>query len=350
MELGLIGLARSGKTTLFEALSGLRSAPGVTPRGARNAAIRVPDPRVDRLAALFRPRRTTWAEVTFVDPGGAPAETATRAPLPEAMATELASVDALVHVVRAFDAPSVPRAQGSTTPAGDVETVEQELVLRDLGVVERRLERMRKERAPNSAEQDLLERAFAHLENGRPLRDLGLSEDQAARLRGYQFLSLKPAMVVLNVGEEDLKTDPGAGPGGLDRFRVLRLCATVEREIGEIEPAEQRAFLADLGLEEPARDVFVRAAYTLLDLVSFFTVGEDEVRAWRVRAGSTALVAAGKIHSDIARGFIRGEAIHYEELLRVGSLTAAKAQGVLRLEGKEYRVQDGDILHFRFSV
>jgi GTP-binding protein YchF len=351
MELGFVGLARSGKTTLFDALTGQRVVPGGGNRAGHTAVIKVPDPRIDRLSEIFRPRKTTFAEVTFVDPGGERLESAERVPFPETLANALRDVDALVHVVRAFDDPSVPAAPGSTSPVGDVQTVEEELVLRDLALVDRRLERLRKERAKsdNAIEQTLLEQALAHLDGARPLRELGWNDEQLGRMRGYQFLSLKPALVVLNIGEEQLSAAPTPTPG-LERFQVLRLSARVEREISELPAADQRDFLATMGLEAPARDVFIRAAYALLQLVSFFTVGEDEVRAWPVRNGSSALVAAGKIHSDIARGFIRAEAIHYDEFLRVGSLAAAKSQGSLRLEGKEYRVQDGDILHFRFSV
>jgi ribosome-binding ATPase len=351
VELGLIGLARAGKTTLFDALTGQRTELAAAGRATHTAVVKVPDPRVDQLSALFKPRKTTYAEVTFVDPAAERTDAAPKGPFPEATASVLRDVDALVHVVRAFTDPSVPATPGSSTPAGDVRTMEDELILRDLALVERRLERLAKERGrpESAAEMPLLEPALAHLEAGRPLRDLGWTEEQRARLRGFQFLSLKPALVVLNIGEAELGAE-AALPAGLEGFQVLRLCAKVEREIAELPPGEQQEFLEQMGLERPARDVFLRGAYELLELLSFFTVGEDEVRAWSVRAGSSALVAAGKIHTDIQRGFIRAEAIHYEEFMRVGTLAAAKSQGVLRLEGKEYRVRDGDILHFRFSV
>jgi len=351
MELGLIGLPRAGKTTLFGALTGLAFDPA-SARQTHTAVVKVPDPRIDRLAAMFKPRKTTLAEVTFVDPAAERHEPGSeRVAFPEGMAAALRDVDALVHVVRVFRDPSVPLPPGAGTPAADVDAIEQELILRDLTLVERRLERLRKERGKpeNAAEQALLEQAFAHLDTARPLRELAWTDEQWGRLRGFQFLSSKPALVVLNIGEDDL----GAGDSavaGLERFQVLRLCAKVEREIAELAAEDQREFLAQMGLERPARDVFIRAAYSLLRLISFFTVGEDEVRAWPVADGSSAWIAAGKIHSDIQRGFIRAEAIHYEEFLRCGSLAAAKTQGVLRLEGKEYRVRDGDILHFRFSV
>ncbi len=352
MELGLIGLARSGKTTLFGALTGLPVDSGGG-RQSHTAVVKVPDPRIDRLTALFKPKKTTFTEVTFVDPAVERHEAGgERVAFPETTANALRNVDALVHVARAFTDPSVPMPPGVSGPAAEVEAVEQELVFRDLAMIDKRLERMRKERGKpeNAIEQPLLEQALAHLDTGRPLRDIGWTEEQQSRLRGYQFLSSKPALVVLNIGEDDLASPGAPVPAGLEGFRTLRLCAKVEREIAELPRDEQREFLQQMGLTETARDVFVRATYELLQLLSFFTVGEDEVRAWPVRAGSSAWVAAGKIHSDIQRGFIRAEAIHYEEFLRCGSLAAAKSQGVLRLEGKEYRVRDGDILHFRFSV
>jgi hypothetical protein len=351
MELGLIGLARAGKTALFEALTGLRAESGGAARATHTAVVKVPDPRVDRLAAIFQPRKTTYAEVAFVDPAAERADAAPKGPFPETTANALRDVDALVHVIRAFADPSVSASPGSTTPAGDVRAMEEELILRDLALVERRLERLRKEHGkPESvAEMTLLEPALVHLESGKPLRTQSWTEEQHARLRGFQFLSMKPALVVLNIGEEELEAG-APSLATLEGFRVLPLCVKVEREIAELPAAEQQEFLVQMGLERPARDVFLRATYELLDLLSFFTVGEDEVRAWSVRAGSTAVVAAGKIHTDIQRGFIRAEAIHFDEFMRVGSLTAAKSQGVLRLEGKEYRVRDGEILHFRFSV
>lgn len=352
MELGLVGLARSGKTTLFGALTGL--AVDAAGHKSHTAVVKVPDPRIDKLSALFKPKKTTLAEVSFVDPVVERHEAGTeRAAFPEAAANALRGVDALVHVVRTFQDPSVAATPGAQGTAADVDSIEQELIFRDLALVDRRLERMRKERGKpeNALEQPLLEQALAHLDTGRPLRDLSWTEEQQTRMRGYQFLSSKPALVVFNIGEGDLGTEAAAPPDpALEKFRVLRLCCKVEREIAELPAGEQREFLQQMGLTEPARDVFIRAAYELLQLISFFTVGEDEVRAWPVRSGSSAWVAAGKIHSDIQRGFIRAEAIHYEEFMRCGTLVAAKSQGVLRLEGKEYRVRDGDILHFRFSV
>ena len=350
MELGIVGLPRAGKTALFGALTGQGLDAASHGRDKHTAAIKVPDPRIDRLSEIFKPRKTTYAEVVFVDPGAEPGDAAEYRVLTETLAGALRNVDALVHVVRAFSDPSVPRAQNSKTPLEDARGLEEELIMRDLGLIEKRLERLRKERGKpeNAAEQALLERAQAQLDAAHPLRDLEWSEDQMGRLRGFQFLSLKQVLVVLNVGEEALGGPPVADAAGLPD--AIALCAKIEREIAELAVEEQREFLLQLGIERPARDVFLRAAYRLLHLVSFFTVGEDEVRAWPVRRGSTALVAAGKIHTDIARGFIRAEVIHYDDLVRCGSMSAAKTQGLLRLEGKEYGMRDGDIAHFRFSV
>ena len=352
MELGLVGLLRSGKTTLFSALTGQGLDLEAGARQTHTAVIKVPDPRVDRLAEIFQPRKTTYAEVTFVDPAPERTDAPERAPLSEATVNVLRNVDALVMVVRAFEDPSVSRPPGGGDPVSDVQSVEQELVLRDLGLVEKRLERLRKERGKpeSAAEAALLEQVLSHLDAARPLRDLPWTEEQQVRLRGFQFLSQKPLLVVLNIGEEDLAAPERVATRGLEGRATLLLSAKIEREIAELPRAEQGPFLQQLGLAAPARDVFLRRAYELLQLVSFLTVGEDEVRAWPVRRGSTALVAAGKIHSDIQRGFIRAEAIHYDDFVPLGSMSAAKAQGVLRLEGKEYRVRDGDILHFRFGT
>ena len=349
MELGLIGLAQAGKTTLFDALTGQRTEPSGA-RGTHTAVVKVPDPRVERLSALYQPRQTTFAEVTFVDPVAERPDAASPGAFPEATANVLRDVDALVHVIRSFADPSVPAPPGSTTPGGDLRTLEDELILRDLALVERRLERLRKERGkPESmAELALLEPAQTHLETGRPLRDLGWSEEQRGRLRGFQFLSLKPVLVVVNVGEDDLGGRlqlPEERPGR----HVLALSARIEHELSELSPAERQEYLAHLGCTDAAQGVFVRGAFRLLDLISFFTVGEDEVRAWPVRRGAPAPVAAGKIHSDLQNGFIRAEVIHYDDFVRVGSLGAARSQGLLRLEGKNYEVQDGDILHVRYA-
>jgi len=349
MQVGILGWPGSGKSTLFAALTGRVEDAGRL-GDPSTAVIHVPDGRVDRLSSMYSPRKTTHAEVVFVDPGADRSPGAGRPTFPEALLETLRSVDALALVVRDFENPSVPRPPGSKNAHDDLDSIEQELVLRDLERVEKRLERLRKEgnKPESRAEQALLEKLQQQLEEERPLREGEWSADEWARLRGFQFLSIKPAVVVFNVGEEALGRVADAAnerPGRAE----LRLCAKIECELIELDTDERQQFLEQLGLEESARDAFVRTAYRLLDLVSFFTVGEDEVRAWPVRRGSTAPVAAGRIHSDLQKGFIRAEVIHYDDFIRVGSMSAAKADGVLRLEGKNYQVHDGDIMHVRHA-
>jgi GTP-binding protein YchF len=319
---------------------------------------RVPDARLDRLAAIYRPKRTVPAAVEVADLALAGRGTAAAlldvAPYRQA--------DALVHVVRAFDDARVPHPLGSIDPARDIRTMEDELVLADLGVVERRLERIARDLKKAGGEElrreaEVLERCRARLEEGRALRGLELNAEDARRLRGFQLLSAKPLLVALNVGEADLRAGGDvaaryglatlAREGGLG---LVTLCAQVEREIAELDPAEAAPFLADLGLSEPGLDRVIRASYDLLGYISFFTVGENECRAWSVPRGTPAQAAAAEIHSDIARGFIRAEVVRYEDLVARGSFAACREHGELRLEGKDYVVQDGDVIYFRYAV
>ncbi len=338
-----MGLPGAGKSTLFAAVAGRqRNERG---RGAATAVVRVPDARVERLAALFAPQKTTWAEIVFLGPATEHGNEPARGALPESMLALVRDVDVLAFVVATW-------GNGATaSPAEALARLEDELLLRDLEQVETRLQRLQRagKKDPDQVERALLEQLRAVLEAEQPLREATWSDEQLWRMRGFQFFSLKPALVVLNVGEDGLGVAPAGvevRPGRL----ALALSALLEREVAtEIAPGEQRQYLGQFGLERPARDVFVQNAYRLLDLVSFFTVGEDEVRAWPVQRGSSAPEAAGKIHSDLQKGFIRAEVIHYDEFLRAGNLAAARAQGLLRLEGKSYIVQDGDIMHVRHA-
>ncbi len=350
MQVGFLGFPGAGKNTLFTALEGRDRAASARGGDTQRSVVRVPDARVDHLAAIFSPRKTTYAEIVFVLPGTDAAAESPQAALPESALTVVGTADALVLVVRAFDAPGVPRARGSRSILDDLQRLEDEMMLRDLERIETRLQRLHKEgkKPETAAERTLLEKLRATLEAETPLREAAWSEDQLARMRGFQFLTLKPALVVVNVGEEDLAALPPLPEARANRH-VLALSARIEREVAELPAAEQQEFLAHLGLQATARDVFVHSAFRLLDLISFFTVGEDEVRAWPVRRGSPAPVAAGKIHTDLQKGFIRAEVIHYDEFVRVGSLGAARSQGLLRLEGKQYEVQDGDIMHVRHA-
>jgi GTP-binding protein YchF len=309
-------------------------------------AIRGPDKRVDALAAIFKPKKTTFAEMRFVDvPGPAGKGSGLDA---EALRA-LAEVDAFCLVVRGFAA-----ADGSPAgPARELHDFDAELVLHDLAIVEKRLDRLRKEQHKGSGEYHELERVHAQLDQGRPLRAMSWSEAEGKELAHFGFLSRQPLLVVVNVPEEAAAAPPPAEVEVAARDRgaeVLSLCAAVEAEIAELDPAEQPEFLQSLGLSEPARARFIRAAYHLLDLISFFTVGEDEVRAWPTRRGDRAPRAAGRIHSDLERGFIRAEVVHYDDFIALGSESKARHEGKLRLEGKEYVVKDGDLLNIRFAV
>jgi GTP-binding protein YchF len=357
MKIGLIGLPRSGKTTLFNLLTGSAVATSRYDTGRAELHLgvaRVPDERVDRLSALFTPRKTTYATFEVVDLAGF--QKGARAGLE---AAEFRDADALLHVVRAF----ADGGLGPPDPRRDIRDLETELILADLEVVERRLERLavsiRKRRTEAEVrEQALLGRVREHLEAEHPLRALELPADEARRLRGFTFLSAKPVLHCLNLDEKSV----AEGPGGVEAFglaevaartrtRVGWVSAVIEAEVAQLAGAEQRAFLADLGLAEPAIRRVLHDCFALLGLVVFFTVGEDEVRAWPIEAGTRAQDAAGTVHSDIARGFIRAEVTAYEDLIAAaGSFPEVRARGQLRLEGKDYLVRDGEICHFRFNV
>ncbi len=349
MKIGIFGLPSSGKTTVFNALTGLHADTTPGGRSGVNLGVtRVPDARVDYLARIYEPKKTTYAELRFAD---MPRPTSDRhgGIVAPQVAAELRAMDVLVAVLRAFDSPLVSDPPDA---ARDLDTLETELILLDLGVVEKRLERIWKEKG-TEREAAALERCKAHLEEGLPLRTLDLAEAERALLRGYQFLSDKTLLVLVNTPEDD----PAARFDEVDALseahgcHAMSLCATMEAEIAELSAEEQREFLADLGFEESGRDRFVRHAYAALDLISFLTGGRDECRAWTIRRGTRAVDAAARIHTDIARGFIRAEVISFEDFERFGGdERKARAAGRYRLEGKDYIVQDGDIIHFRFNV
>ncbi|HTT72421.1 MAG TPA: DUF933 domain-containing protein [Anaeromyxobacteraceae bacterium] len=346
MKAGLVGYAQSGKTTLFNALTGLHKG-GVPVRGQVNlGAIKVPDPRVDALSRIFKPKKTTYAEMRFVDvPGPAGKGSGLDADALRA----LAEADAFCLVARGF-----ATADGrAPDPAREINDFDAELVLHDLAIVEKRLDRLRKEHQKTTNEYHELERLHGELEGGGPLRTVKWSDAEEKELAHFGLLSRRPLLVVVNAAEEAAAAPPSPEVEAAARGRsaeVLSLCAAVEAEIAELDPAEQPEFLRSLGLAEPARTRFIHAAYRLLDLISFFTVGEDEVRAWPIRRGDRAPRAAGRIHSDLERGFIRAEVTHYDDFIALGSESRARQEGKLRLEGKEYLVKDGDILNIRFAL
>jgi GTP-binding protein YchF len=368
LRAALIGFSSSGKTTLFQLMTSVRdSARGATGKGETIVGIsKVPDARLDRLTAMFNPRKRVAATVEFSDMA-ATGQTAGAQTLVDVAAYK--NADALVHVLRAFDDPAVPHPAGSIDPARDAQAMEDELILADLGVAERRLERLEKDlrkarTADLERERNVLTQCRAALEDGRPLRALELTGEDLKRLRGFQFLSAKPLLIVINLDESRLaeggaaatETGRAAATAGLTAFlsragtAAVAVCAKIELEIGQLDAPDAAAFLSDLGLKESGLDRVICASYDLLGYISFFTVGEDECRAWSIPRGTSAQTAAGEIHSDIARGFIRAEVVAYEHLIGRGSMPACRDHGEVRLEGKEYIVQDGDIINFRFAT
>jgi hypothetical protein len=361
LRAALIGFPSSGKSTLFQLMTSAKDAP----RGKGDVAIgisRVPDARLDVLTAMYNPKKRVPATIEFTDLI-APARTGAQALVDVA---GYKNADALVHVVRAFRDDAVPHPSGSVNPARDAQAMEDELLLADLGVAERRLERIARDlkkgrSAELERERDLVQRCKDALEEGKPLRALELAGDDRKLLRGFQFLSAKPLLLVINLDEADL-ADVGsdlqraADKTGLTSFlahaatRAVALCARIELEISQLEGDDAKAFLADLGLTESGLDRVIRTSYDLLGYMSFFTVGEDECRAWSIARGTPAQLAAGEIHSDIQRGFIRAEVAGYVPLTTRGSMAACREHGEVRLEGKEYVVQDGDIINFRFAT
>ena len=359
MEVGILGLAGSGKTTLFKLLTSGASAQGDgVKKGRPTVGIgRVADPRLDLLSTLFSPRKTTAAVVRFVD---VPTVECERRESSSLNTPELRTMDALLVVLRAHDNEAVPHPLGSIDPFRDLQRIEEELILQDQIVVERRLERLQRDlsKRPSgqlAAEAELLQRCLTVLGEVRPLRSERFSDDEKTRLRGFEFLSAKPILAVVNTGENDATCDCCSDPrwnAWLADPATARttVCATLEQEIAELGPADAAEFMAELGIADRAIDRVAREAYGLLGLISFFTVGEDECRAWSIPSDTIALEAARAIHSDISRGFIRAEVVDHATLLELGSLAACKQEGALRLEGKEYVVQDGDVVHYRFAV
>lgn len=360
LHAALVGFPSSGKSTLFQLMTSARESA----RGKADTAIgisKVPDDRLDRLTAMYNPRKHATATIEFTDIVGA-GKTGAAALVDVA---GYKNADALVHVVRAFRDETVAHPRGSVDPARDAQAMEDELILADLGVVERRIERLDKDLKKSKSgdlekERDLLVKCKAALEDGQPLRSLGLAGDDLKRLRGFQLLSAKPLLVVINLDEADASTAGdiavAAERTGLTPFlsraatKAASVCAKIELEIAELDAADAQSFLADLGLQESGLARVIRASYDLLGYMSFFTVGEDECRAWSIPRHTPAVDAAGEIHSDISRGFIRAEVVAYDALIARGSMAACREHGEVRLEGKEYLVKDGDIINFRHAT
>ena len=362
MDLGIIGYQRSGKTTVFNAVTKGHAEVGAYGAGVQPniGVVKVPDDRLDRLAKLFAPKKFTLADIRYIDfPGEA--FSSGQGPSAQFLA-QLARCDALIHVARAFKDETVPHPQGSVDGQRDAAAMELELAFADAAFIERRLERIEAEvRSMKAGERTeaerhvaLLKRLKGGLESDTPLRRQEISEEEAKSLVNYQFLTDKPLLLVVNIDEGDAARTGDieaqyAGFAG-ERADVAAISGKVEAELAQMSDADAAEFRADLGIAEPGLDRMIRMSYALTGLLSFFTVGPDECRAWNVRTGATAPEAAGKIHTDLERGFIRAEVVRWDDLLDAGSMPEAKKRGVVRQEGKAYIVQDGDCLNILFNV
>jgi GTP-binding protein YchF len=360
MKTGIIGLPQVGKSSLFRILTRAHVSEHAfaNPREAHVGVAKVPDDRLDRLAALYSPKKLVHASVEYVDLGAIGQEALKET----AYLGHLRQVDAIAHVLRAFEDPSIPHV-GDIDPLRDIKNVEFDLMVSDLGQVEKRLERLEKDlkkmRSPElERENELLLNAKKHLESEKPLREMSMSPEEKKRIRGFMFLSEKPILFVVNVSETTelgKELEKAAGKYKLTEVAsrpnaaATAICGKVEAELSEMSDADATEFLASYGLKESGLTRLIRTTYSLLGLISFFTVGEDECRAWTIPVHSRAVEAAGAIHSDLEKHFIRAETIHWDQLLEAGSEANARSRGTLRLEGKDYIVKDGDVLHIRHS-
>lgn len=356
MRLGIIGLPQSGKTTLFNALTR-----GTQPTGmstgrmeVHTAVVDVPDPRVDRLSAMFKPKKTIYAKVTYSDIAGLDGSAA-KTGISGTLLNQLTQMDGFIHVVRVFEDDSVPHPSITIDPARDLTAMDSEFILNDMIAAERKLERLAEERKKGAGrdkavidrELTLFQRLHEALSQEIPLRDVFITAEEEKMLAGFGFLSRKPMLIVLNLSEGQ---QPPAIEYNHQLSQVVSLMGKLEMDIAQLQPEEMQLFLAEYGIEEPSLNRMIRLSYDLLGLMSFFTVGPDEVRAWTVRRGAAAPEAAGEIHTDLQKGFIRAEVVSYEDLVTLGGMNEVKAHGKFHLEGKEYIVKDGDILNIRFAL
>ena len=356
MRLGIIGLPQTGKTTLFNALTRGTQPTGIATGKieVHTAVVDVPDPRVDKLSAMFKPKKTIYTKVTYADIAGLDGSSG-KSGISGVLLNQLTQMDGLIHVVRCFEDENVPHVQVSVDPLRDIAIMDSEFILNDLIAVERKLERLVEERKKGGGREKvvvereiaLFERFNATLAEEKPLRDLSITSEEEKSLAGFGFLSRKPLMIVLNLAEGQ-----SAPPVEYkhQHSQVVALQGKLEMDIAQLPPDEAQAFLEEYGIAEPSLNRMIRLSYDLLGLQSFFTYGPDECRAWTVRRGATAPEAAGEIHSDLQKGFIRAEVMAYNDLMTMGSVNEVKNHGKFRLEGKEYIVQDGDLLTIRFNL
>ncbi|MBX5435793.1 MAG: redox-regulated ATPase YchF [Alicyclobacillaceae bacterium] len=364
LQAGIVGLPNVGKSTLFNAITRAGAEAANYPFCTIDpnvGVVEVPDARLQGLAAVVHPKRIVPTTFEFVDIAGLVAGASRGEGLGNQFLAHIREVDAIVHVVRCFADPNVTHVSGTVDPVRDMETVQLELILADLDTVQRRLEKARKNMKSGdkrfALEAEAVDRLRAALEAGKPARAVELSDEERALLRDLHLLTSKPVLYAANVGEQELASADGDPLVGAVRAKaaqegaeVVVISAQLEAEIAELDGEERQEFLDGLGLQESGLDRLIRSSYKLLGLITFFTAGEPEVRAWTIRQGTKAPQAAGVIHSDFERGFIRAEVVHYDDLVAAGSYAAAREAGKVRLEGKDYVVQDGDVMHFRFNV
>ncbi|MBI4684280.1 MAG: redox-regulated ATPase YchF [Nitrospirae bacterium] len=361
MKIAIIGLSNSGKTTIFNALTGLNIETTIYPTVTADphlGVVKVPDSRIEKLSEIYKPKKTTHATVEYIDYIGL---TKGDTEQNRKVFDLIKDADALVHVVRGFEDESIIHPIGNVNPSRDAETVEMEMIFGDLELVEKRLEKMeqgmKRGKKPDESEKRLLAKCKEALEKEMSLRDIDFSEEEQKTMKHLQFMSIKPMVVVVNIAEKDLNPEKiKETTSEIQAFfkgrqvNVLSLCGKIEMEIAQLSPEEAKAFLEDLRITEPALNKLIHVSYELLGLISFLTVGEDEVRAWTIQKGTDAQRAAGKIHSDIERGFIRAEVVSFDDFTAHGNMAGVREKGLLRLEGKTYAVKDGDIINFRFNV
>ncbi|WP_169738594.1 redox-regulated ATPase YchF [Desulfofalx alkaliphila] len=359
---GLVGLPLVGKTTIFNLLtdSNLETSNFLSGKTETNMGqARVPDKRIDFLSNMFKPRKTTYAQIQVHDVPGLVRGASQGQGVGNKFMDNIRNVDMLVHVVRAFNNPDVPHVEDSINPMRDIETINTELLFADIELLDKRIERIqqgKKIKKEQLKELEVLKRLLAALENEQPLSMVELNEDEQQLLQHYSFFTEKPLLLVINIDEEQFQSNDYPHKAEVEAWAaqrdvpVLEICGQIEMEISQLPPEDREMFMEDLGITDSGINRLARATYERLGLISFFTTGEDEVKAWTIRKNTDAKRAAGKIHSDIERGFIRAEVVKYQDLVDVGSMAKLKDLGKYRLEGKEYIVQDGDIINFRFNV